>query len=62
MVNALCFAAHDQVSKQFTDKHSITTNFFAGAAAGACQAFVVSPMVREKHLKLKFNKFKIGTA
>ncbi|CAK5105800.1 unnamed protein product [Meloidogyne enterolobii] len=44
MVNALCFAAHDQVSKQFTDKHSITTNFFAGAAAGACQAFVVSPM------------------
>ncbi|KAL7072734.1 hypothetical protein ACQ4LE_008173 [Meloidogyne hapla] len=44
MVNALCFAAHSQVSKQFSDKHSIITHFFAGAAAGACQAFVVSPM------------------
>uniref|UniRef100_A0A915MXY6 Mitochondrial carrier protein n=1 Tax=Meloidogyne javanica TaxID=6303 RepID=A0A915MXY6_MELJA len=47
MVNALCFAAHDQVSKQFTDKHSITTNFFAGAAAGACQAKIL----REKGVR-----------
>ena len=46
MVNALCFTAHGQVVKQFSDKHSVSTHFFAGAAAGACQAFVVSPMVR----------------
>lgn len=45
MVNALSFAAHNHVARQFSDKHSINSHFFAGIAAGACQAFVVSPMV-----------------
>jgi hypothetical protein len=36
---------HGQVASRFKDQQALSTHFFAGAAAGAAQAFISSPMV-----------------
>jgi solute carrier family 25 (mitochondrial carnitine/acylcarnitine transporter), member 20/29 len=45
LVNALVFGVHGKVAKQFNDQRALSTHFIAGAAAGASQAFIASPMV-----------------
>ena len=44
LVNALIFGMHGQVASRFKDQQALSTHFFAGAAAGAAQAFISSPM------------------